>query len=693
MAAVTRLLRAAVAALALDVPAHAAAAAAPPRLPEVTVSATRAERDGFEVPASIDVVPARAIREAGPQVDLSEALARVPGVLARDRHNHAQDLQISSRGFGARASFGVRGLRLVADGIPATMPDGQGQAASFALDSAQRIEVLRGPFSALHGNAAGGVIQLVPAPPPASPTFAGRLDAGADGARRLGLRYGARRGALGATAGASRFETDGYRAHGAARRDQANARLLLDAGARGSLALTLNALEQPGSRDPLGLTAAEAALDPRQAGANAVAFNTRKSVSQHQGGLRYALQPTPHDALEAHAYLGSRQVTQFLAIPLAAQAAPTASGGVVDLDRGYGGGGVRWTRSAGAFAFTAGAEHERMAERRRGYLNLFGAAGALKRDEDDTVVSSGVYAQLEWEPAPRWLLLAGLRHSRVRFEVEDYFIAPGNPDDGGTVCYARTTPSAGVVLRAAPALRLYASAGKGFETPTFAELAYRPGGAPGLNFALQPADSLHREAGAKLLLGAAGRLNLAAFRIDTANEIVVNRSAGGRTDFRNAARTRREGVELAWEGRFSGGVEAAVAVTRLDARYVEPFGAAAPVAAGNRLPGVPAATYYAELAWRDAASGFHAAVEARGSAKTFVNDANSEAAGGYALWHLRAGFEQRGAGWRLSQFVRLDNALDRRYIGSVIVAEASGRYYEPAPGRSLLAGATAEWLF
>ena len=671
----------------------------PALLPEVTVSATRVEHGSFDLPVSIDVVSGHVIREDNPQVNLSETLNRVPGVVVQNRQNYAQDLQISSRGFGARSTFGVRGLRLIADGIPATMPDGQGQAASFNLSSAERIEVMRGPFSSLYGNASGGVIQIFTADGPPEPTLSGDLFAGSYGTRKLGLQYGGTRGAFNYLADASRFDTDGYREHSAARRDHLNAKFKLDAGARGRFTFVVNALDQPETQDPLGLTAQQVAQDRRQAGTNALAFNTRKSVAQNQTGVVYDLPLSAHDTMQARIYGGDRQVTQYLAIPLVFQSAPTHSGGVVDLDRGYGGAGLRLTRETtlanAPLLMSVGADYDRMAERRKGFINNLGVAGELKRDEDDTVSNTDFYAQAEWAMAARWNVLAGVRHSRVRFESEDHFVTAGNPDDSGTVDFVRTTPVAGVTFRLTPSVNLYANAGRGFETPTFAELAYRPGGATGLNFALKPARSTHYEAGVKALVGTASRVNVALFHIDVKDEIVVNSSSGGRTDFRNAARTRREGLELLWESRFARSIQATVAYTLLDAKFTEPFtsGGTELVPASNRLPGVPPYTLFGELLWRHAPSGFHAAIEGRRNGKVYVNDANSEFAPAYTVWNVRAGFEQRGKNWRLSEFVRVDNVTDRQYIGSVIVSEANGRFYEPAPERNFLVGISAELRF
>lgn len=666
-----------------------------PLLPEVTVSATRVEHDSYDLPAAIDSIGQRAIREDNPQVNLSEPLGRVPGIVVQNRQNYAQDLQISSRGFGARTAFGVRGLRLIADGIPATMPDGQGQAASFSLSSAQRIEVLRGPFSSLYGNAAGGVIQIFTADGPRVPEVSASALAGSYGTTKFGMQAGGTAGAVNYLVDTSHFETAGYRDHSAARRTHTNAKFKIDTGGRGTVTMVVNVLDQPETEDPLGLTASQVAQNPRQAVANAYTFNTRKSVSQDQVGAVYDLPLSGQDSLQARVYLGNRQVTQHLGFN---GGGALASGGVVDLDRGYGGAGVRLTRettlAASPLVFSTGVDMDRMKERRRGFLNNNGVTGGLQRDEDDTVDNLDVYAQAEWRFAPRWSLLTGLRRSRVQFESRDYYIVGANPDDSGSLRFARTTPAAGITYRVTPAANVYANWGKGFETPTFAELAYRPGGATGLNFALQPADSIHREIGVKLMIGAASRFNASLFHINVANEIVVNSSNGGRTDFRNAAGTRREGLELLWESRVTPAATLLLAYTRLNASFTQPYvSGTTTVNAGNRLPGVPASTLYGELVWRHAASGFHAGIEGRHNAQVYVNDQNSESAAAYTVWNLRAGFEQRSGPWRFSEFVRVDNLTDRAYIGSVIVADGNRRFYEPAPGRSVMLGVQAVLQF
>lgn len=668
--------------------------------PEVVVSATRAEAREFDLPVAIDSVDARVLREANAQVNLSESLNRVPGIVVQNRQNYAQDLQVSSRGFGARAAFGVRGVRLIADGIPATMPDGQGQTATFSLSSAERIEVLRGPFAALYGNASGGLIQTFTQDGPAQPTLRPSLSVGSYGSYRAGLNFGGTAGALNYVLDASRFETDGYRDHSAAKREQLNAKFRIAFASGASLTAIVNDLEQPDTQDPLGLTRAQFQANPRQAAAPAFQFDTRKSIRHRQGGLVYEHPLAAEDTLRVAAYGGSRDVTQYLAIPLAAQLLPTAAGGVVDLDRSFGGLSLRYiaTRDtgAGSFKLTTGIEYDSMDERRRGYINDNGIAGALKRDQDDMVSTTDVFAIVEWAFAPQWVLAGGARASRVRFRSDDYFIAPGNPDDSGAVRHSGTSLALGILYKLSSAVHLYANAGRGFETPTLAELSYRPGGASGLNFALQPSRSEQIEAGVKANLQSGQRLRWALFDITTRDEIVVNAAAGGRTDFKNAGRTRRQGMELSWEAALAYGFEAYAAWTLVDARYRDAFTSGTPpvsVPAGNRLPGVARDSVYAELVWRHASSGFYAGLEVRHVGSVPVDDLNSEFADAYTVGSARFGFEQRGKGWRLSEFLRIDNFTDRSYVGSVIVADGNRRFYEPAPGRNYLIGIEASVSF
>jgi iron complex outermembrane recepter protein len=664
----------------------------------VVVTATRVPQPSLEVPASIDRVYGDEIRQGRPQINLSESLGSVPGILVQNRQNYAQDLQVQSRGFGARSTFGVRGIRMIADGIPASMPDGQGQAATFALGSAERIEVLRGPFSSMYGNASGGVINVQTQDGPQQPTVWSDLSGGSFNTWRGAAKFGGQWGSVNGLGDVSHFETDGYRQHSAAMREQINAKLRIDLQDRSSLTVVANALDQPDTQDPLGLTRAEYQADPRQATPNAIAFNTRKSVAHEQLGATFN-HGFAASRLQATVYGGHRTVQQFLAIPLATQAAATHSGGVVDLDRNFSGLALRYFHDATSkLRFSVGAEYEQMAEHRRGYINNLGDQGALKRDEDDTVSSAGLYAQAEWKFAERWALHGGLRSSRVNFRSEDHYIVPGNPDDSGQKSYDATTPVAGILFKLNERTSLYGTYGRGFETPTFAELANVNPPATGLNFGLEASSSRHLEAGVKMIVPAGLRVNAAVFRIVTENEIVIDQSSGGRTTFKNVGHTDRDGVEIGAETLGSGPWHAKVAYTFLDATFRESFvtrtgtpSVAVTVPAGSQLPGTAKNVLYGELLYQK--ESFYAQLEGFYKSKMPVNDQNSDFADAYATFNIVFGLVQSAARWRISEYVRVDNLADKNYVGSVVVNDANNRYYEPSPQRSMTVGVQAKLQF
>jgi iron complex outermembrane receptor protein len=676
-----------------------------PLVDVVVVSASRVEHTSFDLPAAIDVVDAARIRDGQMRVNASEALASVPGLVAQSRQNYAQDLQISSRGFGARSAFGVRGVRLISDGVPASMPDGQGQPSAFNLDMAERIEVLRGPFSAIYGNHSGGVIQLFTRDGEGRPSVELNVAGGSYGTRKADLSAQGSSSGIGYVIDTSRFETDGYRDHSAATRDQAFAKLTMAPTAGGKLTLVANSLTQDGTQDPLGVTWATYQRDPRAGEIDttdtatpkrtfAERYDTRKDISHKQLGVAYD-QRFGDDRLHVMAYGGNRQVTQFQAFSKGFQAPATHSGGVVDFDRDFYGADINWSSvrrvGDGKLTTTVGIDYGRSKDERKGYENFignqFGVKGALRRDEQDSLSSIDPYLQAEWQSG-QWVLTGGVRHTRMSVEVSDHFLANGN--DSGSVDYRHTTPVIGVLYKLSPVLNVYASAARGFEAPTLNELFYSGTGG-GFNFGLRAAESSHVEAGVKAIAGANTRINAALVQVRTTDELVVDSSAGGRTSYKNASKTLRQGAELSLDTTLGAGLSARVALTALRAVYDQAFGT---VLAGSRLPGVPNANLFAELAWKDRAGRFGAALEKVASSKVYAEDANSEiAAPGYALLNARFNARQQSGAWRFTQFVRVNNLADRKYVGSLIVGDANKRYYEAAPGRNWMLGASAAYTF
>ncbi|OUM03173.1 TonB-dependent receptor family protein [Variovorax sp. JS1663] len=677
-------------------------------LREVTVSTPRGEVRPFDVPGSVDRVEGGEMRDARLQVNLSESLGPVPGLQVQNRQNYAQDLQLSIRGFGARSTFGVRGVRLYVDGIPATLPDGQGQTSNIDIGSADRVEILRGPFSALYGNSSGGAVQVFTEQGEGPPMLGFSVAGGSFGTWRVGSKLTGSSGAVDYTLSASRFHTDGWREHSAADREIQNGRLgfRLDDGSK--LTLVFNSVHLF-AQDPLGLSAEQYALNPRGADL-ATQFDTRKTVDQQQLGLTYERSIDARNALRLMVYGGQRSTVQYQSIPPAAQANPLHAGGVIDLARDYGGLDLRWSAKLALaerpFDLVAGLAYDSLREKRRGFENFYGNAtapralgvqGRLRREERNEVRNLDPYVQGSWRFAERWTLEAGVRRSNVRFSSHDRYIVGANRDDSGSARYRKTLPVASLRFQATQDLAFYASAGRGFETPTLNELSYRADGIGGLNFALQPSVNTSVEVGAKARVGG-GLLTAALFQTRTRDEIVTNTNVGGRATFQNAGRTKRDGFELAWQHETADHWRTQLAYTWLDARYRDAFCSPSlcstgnTVPAGNRIPGIAEHALYASYGWVPP-EGWRAGAELRALGKIAANDRNNARAPGYAVASLYAGYVRRWDRWDFNAFVRVDNLFDRRYVGSVIVNEGNARYFEPALGRNWTLGMGAAYRF
>jgi len=678
-------------------------------LSSLVVTATRIAEDSRDLPVSIDRIDAQTIRSGQLQVNLSESLMTVPGISAQSRQNYAQDLQLSVRGFGARSSFGVRGVRLYSDGIPGTMPDGQGQFSQFDLGSASHIEVLRGPFSALYGNSSGGVIAIFTEDAEPGYSLSGTGEYGTFNTQRYAVKTTGDGGLVNYVVDASHFQTDGYRFHSDAERNLVNAKASGTLSDTSKLTLVANAVQTPFVQDPLGLTRAQLAADPSQAGVNAIAYNTRKSLAQEQVGAVYENHFSAADDFFASVYTGHRATTQFQAIPQATQqAAPLYPGGVIDLDRAYWGVDLHMTdqRTLGGMPLllVAGVNYDDLAEARKGYLNFIGSElgvqGALRRDEANHVYDFDQYLQAQWDPAARWRIVAGVRNSVVDVTSHGHLAVLDAADS--EVRYSAVNPVAGVTFRATDALNFYGSYGKGFETPTLNDLAYRSvdGSLPGLNLGLKPARSDNYEAGIKTG-NARVRASLAAFYIRTVDELAVLQNSGGRSVDQNIGETTRRGLELEADAMWAGGFSGRFAYTYIRAVVAQPYFTCVaapcnplinptgrppanylPVPAGNFLPAVAQNSVYLGLTWSYSPLSFSTTLETQGRGKIYADDRNTDAAAGYWVANWRAGFEQQSTHWRFSEFARIDNLANRAYVGSVIVNEANSRFFEPAPGRT-----------
>ena len=688
---------------ALLLPLIAAAQAADEQTMVVTAAPTTVSE--LDTPAAVSVVNGDEMRQAAPRVNLSESLGAVPGLQVQNRQNYAQDLQLSIRGFGSRSTYGVRGLRIYVDGIPATMPDGQGQTSNIDIGSVDTIEVLRGPFSALYGNSSGGVINVTSQTGTQPPTVEASSYYGSFGTWHYGMKTtgavgdGSHAGDVDYTVSTNRFTTHGYRDHSGARKNLANARLGVRINDVSKLTLLLNSVDIK-ANDAGGLTADEWRDNPRQS-PRGDQYNTRKNTRQTQAGLRYERQLSAQDDLSVMMYAGERETTQFQSIPRAPQLKPSHAGGVIDLTRHYQGIDTRLTHRGELLVpvtLTAGLDYENMSERRKGYENFvmvngapqYGEQGALRRNERNLMWNVDPYLQTQWQLTDKLSLDAGVRYSSVWFDSNDYYITPGNGDDSGDASYHKWLPAGSLKYALTDAWNVYLSAGRGFETPTINELSYRSDNQSGLNFGLKPSTNDTVEIGSKTRIGN-GLFTAALFQTNTDNEIVVDSSSGGRTSYKNAGKTRRQGMELGLDQQFGESWRLKAAWTWLDATYRTNVCDDASCN-GNRIPGIARNMGYASFGYQPE-QGWYAGSDIRYMSDIMANDENTAKAPSWTVVGLTTGYKWSYGRMDMDLFGRIDNLFDREYVGSVIVNESNGRYYEPAPGRNYGIGLNLAWRF
>ena len=667
----------------------------PVLLPTLKIQATRTDTDWLATPASVYRIE-QINNENNLGINLSETLKGVPGLQLNNRENYAQDLQLSMRGFGARSTFGVRGIRLYVDGIPATLPDGQGQTSNIDLSSLDHIEVLGGPFSSLYGNSSGGTVLT------STKQGEGRdsIELGyAGGSHHKGradivLQGGAdKAGEPSYVVSSSYFDTDGYRDHSAARKVLSNAKLTWDLDDGSKVNWIVNHVDM-NADDPQGLTREQWKTNPKQVNDAKNIYDVRKEINQTQTGLTWTKPINDQHELYAMAYAGHREVTQYQSIPNTAQANPRHAGGVIDFSRDYYGTDLRWTGKdlLPNTRFTAGFAFDAMDEDRQGYENFdsagnYGVKGNLRRDENNTLWNLDPYLQASWQFLPTWRLDTGLRYSNVHYQSKDHYIQGTNADDSGKTDYDKLLPSAAFTWEISPQLSTYLSYAQGFETPTFTEMAYPTTGTSGINFALKPSSSDNYELGLKAQ-NSFGNFTAAIFHSETQDDIVSAGTLDGRSTFQNADKTLRQGVELSWNKNLWRDLTAQASYSYLDATFDADIPNTDPqkfVYSGNYIPGVAKNQAYVALGWQPE-TGFNAGIDVRYMDKIYVNDSNSDVAPSYTVTSANIGYVWKNNDWKVRSYARVDNLFDENYVGSVIVNDGNNRFFEPADGVNWSAG-------
>lgn len=664
-------------------------------LEEVVISANRTAQRVLDTAASINVVNSAQIHDAQGEINLSEPLAKVPGIFALDRQNYAQDLLISSRGFGSNSAFGARGIKIFVDGIPGTVADGQGQISHIDLSSTDRMEVMRGPFSVLYGNAAGGVISVYTEDGKKGHAISPSAEAGSFGLRKYGLKFDGDTGSVNYLINAGKMRTDGYRDHSTADRTNENVKLRLHPLPDSTLTLIGNNV-QLNAMDPLGLTATQWQANARQSGTNSLTYNTRKSVDQMQGGAVWNTRIDAQNTLILTPYHGSRHTTQFLA-------SGTAGAGVIDLEREYYGFDGKWIHNGNLkgldYKVVTGAESNQNQDHRLTYTNANGLQSYSTSNQDYRMNAKNwdQYLQAELHPSEQLTLTSGVRRSQTSLSATGNNLA--SPTLGNHP-FKAATGMISAQYYFLDSSNVYISYGSGFDTPTLNQITYSTNyvlGSTTSNIGnmngILAARTRQTEIGLKSIATQNLQLNVALFDANTTNDIVVAASRLGKTSYTNAPLTSRQGAEVSAQWQLPMHFQLSLGYTDLVAKVQQSYytqtssASQIQVNAGNRIPGVPNKGAFSELLWKGADKKIELALEARAQGSIAVNDVNDASlAKGYAVVNVRALIRQQSGKWQFSEFLRVNNLLGRQYMGSIIVNQASAQYYESAPGRNFIMG-------
>ena len=642
-------------------------------LAPLLITSPRSTTRWLSTPAAVTVIDAGAV--LGEQnLALDTLLARVPGVFSLNRYNLAQGLRPAIRGFGARGNFGVRGIRVLVDGVPLTMPDGQTELDGLDLGLVERMEVLRGPASVLYGNAAGGVLAIETREPPTLPSMQLDLSAAGLGYQRTRGEIGGSDGNLGGLLAFNSTVLDGYRQHSRAQTNSLTGKLRWYAPT-GRLRLNFNAIDNR-AEDPGGLTAAEVKAGRRQAAPNNLRFDADEYIRQQRLGLVWDGYAAGADEYQLRSYLGHREFGNRLGF---------ATSGQTTFERYFSGVGGQYSHHRELIGLphkiTTGFDLEAQRDDRRRYDNLFGERGQSRQQQDESALSQGLFIEDQIDLSEQWQATLGLRYDQVRLAVDDFYLVD-NRDDSGSRSLEDWNYSAGLSYRVTPQQSLYARLASSFETPTISELGNPQGG--GFNSALQPARALSRELGIKGEWPAL-RYALSVYRIELEDELVGFSlpTQPGRNFYRNAGQSRRDGLELSLDWQFADAWRWSAAYAYNRYRF-EGYQTTAGDFSGKRIPGIPRQTLFSELAYEH--QGAYVRLGVTAQAQVYANDANSQSAPGNAVFNLRLGKRFQLGEQSLEPYLGVDNLLGREYFDNLRINDGNARYFEPGPGRTLYAG-------
>ena len=670
-------------------------------LARVRVTVTRADASTATVPWAVGVVGKSELQRGRATLGIDEALPAIPGVYVANRYNYALDQRLSIRGAGARANFGLRGVKVLLDGVPQSLPDGQSQLTNVDLGSVARVEVLRGSASSLYGNGSGGVLAFftdLSSPDPFDQTV--RVTAGSFGLTKVAARASARSGDVVGALSLARTTVSGFRQFSRADTRQASAAVDWTTGDATTVSFRAAFSETPTALNPGALTEAEYRANRDSAAAVNVARDASRAISQNQFSLRAHRHSTDGTDLAAAVYLIRRFVDNPLATSPPGAVAPNV-GTYSTLNRWVTGlrldGSHALCACVRAPRLTAGLDVQRSLDLRRNSRATGGhpsvPADTQLVNQSESVSSLGPFVSVEWSPIQPLTLDAGTRWDRLTFVVQDHFFGDG-ADNSGSRDMSASSGHVGASWIASAAFTPYASYSTAFETPTTTELNARPDGKGGFNPDLGPQRVRTVEGGARGAIGDRFTYSLSVFRAEAEDAIIQYLESNGRAYFRNAGRTRNDGVELGLAARATDWLTVQAAWTAADYRFLSyrvPNRSVVDTLDGKQQAGVP--DRFVRMGATARWGAWTLDADHTLASAMWADDRNTLRVEGWGQGALNVHATWRGdaGAFSVAPFAAVNNLLNQAYVGAVTLNGAAGRVRESAPLRNFYAGMELGW--
>ena len=645
-------------------------------LDEIEVTATRLDSTLLRSSRSVSVVGKDEIQNATQLLAMDEVLAGVPGLYMQNRYNFSQDLRVSLRGFGARSAFGIRGIKVIVDGIPETLPDGQAGVDSIDLGSASRIEVIRGPSSSNFGNASGGVI-AIETETGTDPGFVQTTIATGDlGYSKFQLKSGGKTENMNYLINFSKQELDGYREHSVSEGSLMNAKFGFNLSEIDRLKLSLNYTDQPKSQDPGGINLSQVNTDRKSARDRNLSYDSGESLNQKRIGLVY----------ERDHSSGLLTVRNFYVTRDFSNKLPFKNGGSVNIDREFYGFGMQYQFGESLpenFSLTTGFDIDRQDDDRKRFNNDSGKLGSMSFDQQEKVSSNGLFVQSRYDMG-NFSISSGIRYDEVKFDITDRFLSNG--DDSGEIEFDAVSPSFGLnyVMDNGS---IFASISSSFETPTTTELA-NPDTSGGFNALLKPQEANNIEIGYKSIKNDIYR-EIAVFNIDLNDELVPYEleEFPGRTFYSNVGKSSRKGIETLVSWSVKPNLTLDASYTYSDFSFDSFIDKNNKDFSGSKLPGLPESFAYFGIRFENE-NGLNMNFNLNYSGDLFANNANSVKVQAYTVSNFRLSYNISKRNWKILPYLGINNIFDTEFSSNIRINAFGSRYYEPAPERNSYLGIT-----